>query len=323
MTTVRHALYHAAASVRTDTGRTAALPWGKTADRIGLVVLTTIGLVLGVLFATARLSAIDAHLFWEAGHRAHYYTSTWSCADACSYLYPPPFAQLAGLLTWAVYIIPWTLLLFVAWWVVLRTWSLPAFLGSLLIVTMTGYTFPLSSPLLLMAIGNPQILIAAVCVIGFRYPGAWAFVLLTKIAPGVGVLWFAVRHEWRYLGIALGATAAIAAISLVLAPGTWVEYAGFAIANASAVSPLAVVPVPFLVRLPMAMALIVWGARTDRRWTVPIAVGWSSLAFYDWTYLTVWMAAILLARRPSLAPALPKQGPRHETSVESADRGGS
>ena len=30
-------------------------------------------------------------------------------------------------------------------------------------------------------------------------------------------------------------------------------------------------PIPLLVRLPIAVALVVWGARTDRRWTVPVA----------------------------------------------------
>ena len=31
------------------------------------------------------------------------------------------------------------------------------------------------------------------------------------------------------------------------------------------------VPVPLLVRLPLAAALVWWGATTDRRWTVPVA----------------------------------------------------
>ena len=30
-------------------------------------------------------------------------------------------------------------------------------------------------------------------------------------------------------------------------------------------------PIPFLVRLPFAVALVVWGARTDRKWVVPVA----------------------------------------------------
>jgi hypothetical protein len=31
------------------------------------------------------------------------------------------------------------------------------------------------------------------------------------------------------------------------------------------------VPIPLWIRLPAAVALVVWGARTDRRWTVPVA----------------------------------------------------
>ena len=50
---------------------------------------------------------------------------------------------------------------------------------------------------------------------GFRYPWTWGFVLLTKVTPGVGLLWFAVRREWRALAIALGVTGAIVAVSLV------------------------------------------------------------------------------------------------------------
>jgi hypothetical protein len=32
------------------------------------------------------------------------------------------------------------------------------------------------------------------------------------------------------------------------------------------------VPIPLLVRVPAAAVIVVWGARTDRRWTVPVAV---------------------------------------------------
>ena len=36
---------------------------------------------------------------------------------------------------------------------------------------------------------------------------SWAFVLLTKVTPGIGLLWFAIRRRWRDLAIALGVTA--------------------------------------------------------------------------------------------------------------------
>ena len=69
-----------------------------------------------------------------------------------------------------------------------------------------------------LAGGNIHLLLAAAIVLGFRWPWTWSLVLLTKITPGIGLLWFVVRREWRNLTIALGGTAAIVAVSFVL-PG--------------------------------------------------------------------------------------------------------
>ena len=54
--------------------------------------------------------------------------------------------------------------------------------------------------------GNINLLIVGAVLIGFRYPWAWAFIILTKVTPGIGLLWFLTRREWRHLAIALGAT---------------------------------------------------------------------------------------------------------------------
>ncbi len=73
--------------------------------------------------------------------------------------------------------------------------------------------------------GNVNLLIAAAIALGFRYPAAWSFVLLTKVTPGVGLLWFAVRREWRQLAIALGVTAVIVAASVALDGRLWARMA--------------------------------------------------------------------------------------------------
>ena len=75
------------------------------------------------------------------------------------------------------------------------------------------FTVPVASEI---NAGNIQLLLAAAIVLGVPqrgagWAGAWAFVLLTKVTPGVGLLWFALRRRWRALAIALGVTAAIAA----------------------------------------------------------------------------------------------------------------
>jgi Glycosyltransferase family 87 len=122
--------------------------------------------------------------------------------------------------------------------------------------------------------GNIHLLLALAVGLGLRYPSTWAFVLLTKPTLGVGLLWFVARREWRNLMIALGSTAAVALISFVLAPSAWSAWLDALAANAGRpISPdySGVIHIPLLVRLPIAAALVLWGARTDRPWVLAVA----------------------------------------------------
>ncbi len=120
--------------------------------------------------------------------------------------------------------------------------------------------------------GNVHLLIAAAIVLGFRHPWAWAFVILTKVTPGIGLLWFAARREWRQLAIALGATAVIAGVSYAVQPGLWTAWWQFLgdTAGGATVAQFEI-GLPLPVRLLVAAVIVVWGARTDRRWTVPVS----------------------------------------------------
>jgi hypothetical protein len=176
-------------------------------------------------------------------------------------------------------------------------WVAFATLWTALLVGTVIWLGPLSLPLAALEVylGNVHLLIAAAIVIGFRYPAAWAFVLLTKPTCGIGLLWFAARGEWRNLAWALGATAAIVAVSFALGPGLLVGYVGSAPEVGLSLA------VPLAVRLPVAAVVVVWGARTDRRWTVPVAV---FLALpVVWVHSIAILAAIPLARtaRPRTA----------------------
>ena len=111
-------------------------------------------------------------------------------------------------------------------------------------------------------------------MIGFRYPVVWAFPLLTKVAPGIGLLWFAFRREWRNLAIAAAATVAIAGVSAVLAPALWNGWWDLlrrSLMDRHAVEG-AYLGIPLIARLPFAVGIIAWGARTDRHWTVPVGI---------------------------------------------------
>ena len=93
--------------------------------------------------------------------------------------------------------------------------------------------------------GNIHLLLAAMIVLGFRYPAFWVFGIFTKVTPGVGLVWFLVRREWRNLGIVLGLTAAIMAVSLLVDGQLWPEWIRYAIsAESGAQVQQAQVPIP-------------------------------------------------------------------------------
>ena len=148
--------------------------------------------------------------------------------------------------------------------------------------------------------GNVHLLIAAAIALGFRYPVAWVFVLVTKVTPGVGLLWFAVRREWRSLAIALGVTAALVAVSLAFDFRLWQQWIERDLLVSFQQPPnQPQIPIPLLLRLPAAAALVIWGARTDRKWTVPMAAALAMPVL--WIAAFSVLAALPALGRPELA----------------------
>jgi hypothetical protein len=142
--------------------------------------------------------------------------------------------------------------------------------------------------------GNIHLLMAAAIVLGFRHPWTWSLILLTKVTPGIGLLWFVVRREWRHLAIALGATAALVVVSAAFTPHLWSQWVASLAGTQYTPAPNEIA-IPLLVRLPVAAAVVIWGAATNRAWTVPVAV---TLALPTiWMHgLTVLVAAFTIER---------------------------
>ena len=103
-----------------------------------------------------------------------------------------------------------------------------------------------------IARGNIHLLLAAAIVVGLRRPAAWAVVLLTKVTPGIGLLWFAARREWRALAVAAGTTAVLVVVSFVFAPDLWGRWLSMLLSNTGATRPNAFLQVPGLPRLAVA-----------------------------------------------------------------------
>jgi hypothetical protein len=233
--------------------------------RDGFVILSIVFVGLRLFSVAPWADSVDAYAYWTTRTGAFYVSA--QTGQIGAYLYSPAFAQAMAPLVWlplAVFTALWTAVNCVALWWLVGRWALPSLL-------FLPIAFEIIS-------GNVHLLYAVAIVIGFRFAASWALLLLTKITPGVGVLWFVGRREWRNLGIALGVTVAIAVVSFALDRTQWEDWIrllatqllGAGSGDFSTVGwflPIALIP-----RLLAAAALTLFAAWTDRRWVVPIAV---------------------------------------------------
>jgi hypothetical protein len=197
----------------------------------------------------------DARGFWMAWEGG-LYDIPWRTNEA--YVYSPAFAQVL----WPFTLLPWP--------VFAAGWTLAA-IGCLFWMRVPWMlAFPGVVDDILR--GNIHVFLATAIVIGLRHPAANAFGILTKVTPGVGLVWFLVRREWRRLFVAVGASLAIALASVILAPSEWTMWFELLASNAGESARIQVVPLPLLVRLPIAVALVAWAGLTNRAWLVPIGV---------------------------------------------------
>lgn len=225
---------------------------------VPVLVLAWAGASLLALLAVATYARRgnlggDALAYWRSGHSAALYDrlpGQWG-----AYLYSPAFAQAikpATLLPATTFAVAWTVAEALAFIWLVRPLGL----------AWGGPMFLLCVPEL--AWGNLYGFYAVVLVVGFRYPGAWALPALTKIAPAVGLVWFAARREWRALTIALGVIVAIALASFLLAPGEWSDWYSFL--HRSATRPV----VAFRETCGIIVAFI--AARLNVRWLLTVAM---------------------------------------------------
>jgi hypothetical protein len=218
-----------------------------------LRALSLIGLVVAVLVAIYYASdgfVYDAHAYWLSDG----YGRPSQAQDAFSY--SPPvlllFQAIRAVMPWEVFAYVYTIAIALGIWVLAGPFTL--------FVTFIPHVATE------LSLGNIHVFLALVTVFGLRWPWLWSFVLLTKVTPGVGLVWFAVRREWRALAIALGVTAAIALPTVVLFPDLWAGW--FRVltgpgAGAEAGGLL-------VVRVALGAAIVAVGAWRNWPWLVPV-----------------------------------------------------
>ena len=230
--------------------------------RLALAILAIVYLLLRwflLLASNDPILAADARTYWAAPYSNPYPGPELGLPGA--YLYPPPFIQALAPLR----LLPWEL--FHAVWAAIGFGALIFLVGPIggaLAVTFLSFVYRD------LLVGNIHLMLGAALVLGLRYPAIWAFPILTKLTPGVGVLWFAVRREWGRLLIALGVTALITAVSYVVAPDLWVSWLD-RMRGDSGRAGGAYVAILGL-RLVVASAIVLYAGWRSRAWLIPIAV---------------------------------------------------
>lgn len=224
---------------------------------------------------------IDARAYWGVD-LGHPYAAS-AVGLQSTYIYPPIFAQVLAPLSalpFPVFFALWTIAL-----VAILAWLVRPWPWALLILAL-----PVSYELF---VGSIHLLIAAVVVLGFATPGLWAFPLLSKVTPGVGILWFAVRREWRTLASVLAITAVAVGVSFALAPGAWSDWFAFVLAERVKGEALPL-------RLVLAVVIVAFAAMTNRRWLVPVGV-WLALPVL-WVETPVVLLAMIRLWKTPRAP---------------------
>lgn len=225
-------------------------------------------------------AGVDARAYWGLDLEHLYATS--QVGEISTYLYSPAFAQLLApfsALPFEVFFALWTAVSFaiLVWLVRPWPWAVP------MLILPIVYE---------LCVGNIHFLLAGAFVVALRGPAAWAFALLTKITPGVGVLWFAARAEWRSFAIALGVTLGIVGVSVLAAPAAWADWIEFLLASPGRTELLPL-------RIGLAAGLVIIGARTGRPWVIAVA-GWLALPVI-WVNSWVILLAVIRLREPRWA----------------------
>jgi hypothetical protein len=223
----------------------------------------------------------DARAYWAVPLKQPYEPG--SVGHESAYLYSPAFlVALSPLraLPWPLFVGLWTAgLLAVLFWLARPLLFLPLVL--LALPEIWG--------------GNITILLAAAIVLGFSRSWTWASPLLTKVTPGLGLLWFAVRREWLQLAVALAATAAIIAATALLTPGLWADWFALLTSSTGSSTVPGSIPVPLMIRVPFAMLVIVYAARKGERWLLPLGVLLAMPVIW-WGSLAILTASVALKR---------------------------
>lgn len=250
-----------------------SIPWRSLLTAVGVALLALFWIDKGLLHP--HLDS-DGAAYWSIRDGVLYEYRWLSELDGQPhpYVYSPAFAQAL----WPFVQLP--LAVFMAVLVAVQLGALAWLVGPLAAALLVWFVPAVG--LTNVWAGSMYPLMALALALSLRYPGMWAFQVLTKVTPGVGIVWHIARREWRALGWAVGTTALIVAVSALLWPTAWVEWVNVLRDGAGRSAPGALA-VPLTLRLPLAAIVVAVAGWRDWRWLLPVGVmlampqvGWST-----------------------------------------------
>lgn len=220
---------------------------------IWMVVLAVIGGCLLLIVAVTRWGTpSDEFAYWLAGRRLLHgeslYDPTALPGTPYAYFYPPPLAQVLAPFTTivpdGVFVAAWTALLLVClWWIA----------GGRILVALALVAFiPVAVELWYR---NIHLVLVVLIVLGLRASPVWlAIGTAIKGGPALALVYFVAARRYRDALVMGLAGLAMLIVSVAVSPDAWRRFIDDVAADAAGVG-ASIVPVPFAVRLVVAIAV--------------------------------------------------------------------
>jgi hypothetical protein len=283
------------------------MPMGRRAlPPLGLILLAAVGAIFLIVVATSRwASPNDEHAYWLAGQRLIHgealYDPSATSTTPFAYWYPPVVAQvvapISAVLSSEAFSWGWTAIL-----VVCLVWLAGG--RPLVALALVAYV-PVATEL---GFRNVHLILAVLIVLAIRrWPVLFAVGAAIKIAPGLGIVYLAARGRWRDAAIASVVGLVILVVSVALAPRAWADFVDILRARGPG-DASSFVPIPYIVRAVLGLALAILAGRLEPRIGEPMLVVAIVIALP-----TLWFTA--LSTLVALVPLLWASGTRRTPST--------
>ena len=231
---------------------------------IPLIVVAAVGAAFLLVVAVNRWGVpSDEHAYWLAAQRLvagqPLYDPTATAITPYAYWYPPVLAQVlvpvSIILPSAAFTAAWTVMMLVClWWLA----------GRRVLVALAMVAFP---PVAIeFWFRNIHLVLAVMVVLAVRRGWLFSAAASIKLAPGLGIPWLFAAGRRRDAAVAVGAGAAILAVSVALAPDAWRDWISIVMARGPN-DVASFLPIPYGVRAVAGLVLALVAGRARAPWS--------------------------------------------------------